>query len=113
MSEEMRDTILDAGDVGDTLVAPGVPLSEFSRFAGAAGIPMSCPCCHKETPGWNVYTSKHGNLISPMGIGGEVYVAGGGGVNYVGTSCKNCGFFRAFDLRVVREWIKENPDGKA
>lgn len=113
MSEEMRDTIVPVDDIGDTLVAPDVSLREFSRFAGSVGVPMSCPCCHKEKPGWNVYTSRQGNLISPMGINGEVYITGGGGVNYVGTSCKNCGFFRCFDLRVIRKWIKENPDGEA
>lgn len=100
-------------DVGDALVAPGVPLREFSRFASAAGIPTTCPCCGREKPGWNVYTSQHGNLIAPMGLHGEVFVTGSGGVNFVGTSCQNCGFLRSFDLRVVRGWIKENPGDEA
>lgn len=100
-------------DAGDALVAPGVAVRDFSRFASATGIPLKCPCCAQERPGWNVYTTQHGNFIAPLGLHGEVFISGSSGINYVATSCQNCGFLRTFDLRVIRGWMKENPDGQA
>lgn len=111
--EDSDFTARPVEDAGNAPVAPGVSVRDFSRFAGATGIPTKCPCCGQEKPGWNVYTTQHGNLIAPMGEHGSVFLTGPAGVNFVGTSCQNCGFFRTFDLRVIRGWMKENPDDQA